>query len=175
MDEFPWSGEFRSWQWCHDIATYSTKYHYWTSDPSIDTVYVISPAPVLSWSIHWHSFIPPPYFIGAQSKLSLTQTWQILRILGHYLSGKSKGKLTIMRMLYAIPFCRFLCQYCVELSGNSMDKTSCIHRHLSLDNILSLSVAAIWPLFEEHHRVSISLVTMYFLSYIHINYVISTG
>ena len=38
------------------------------------TVYVISITLVLSWSIHQHSFIAPPYLIGVQSELLLTQS-----------------------------------------------------------------------------------------------------
>jgi len=35
----------------------------------------------------------------------------------------------------AILFCRFLCQYCVESSSNSRDKTSCSHKQLSSNDI----------------------------------------
>ena len=46
--------------------------YYWNSTPSVYTVYVISVTPVLSWSIHQHSFIAPPYFIRVPSESLLT-------------------------------------------------------------------------------------------------------
>ena len=36
--------------------------------------------PVLSWSIHRHSFIGPPYFIGVPSELLLTNLPALVRV-----------------------------------------------------------------------------------------------